>query len=520
MGMVGRIKCLFICPSFERVGTMRLRERLGRMDRRLFAAVAGARLPGLERVVPALSRAADNSLLWAGIAGTLAVSGRRPLRRAATRGLLAVSLASPLVNLVGKQAFRRNRPSPDGLPLARLVRMPLSASFPSGHSASAAAFAAAVAMEAPRAVAVPVGLLAAGVCFSRVYTGVHYPGDVLAGAAVGVAAGVLTLRLWPEAAEAGRARAAVTAPPVRLDPEGEGLVAVVDEGAGRGAGEEGGEAAFAGAEAGTRTADALRAALPRAEIYEPGPGDDLAQVVGEAASRAKVLAVAGGDGVVSRVAGQALRTAVPLLVVPSGAPGDFARALGLLTVDDAVDAYRSGDLVTVDVGEAAGRPFVGSASMGIYPEVLARRQRRQGRIGKWPALLWAMAEVLGPGGARPADLVVDGVPRRVWLVFVGNCRHQVRGAAPTRRERLEDGLLDVRILTAAGRLPRARAFLSVLTGRFRLSRHYQQWQADTLRVSSPSGRVRLACDGEVFTVSGEVEFAKRPRSLLVFRPLG
>ncbi|MBG0817602.1 phosphatase PAP2 family protein [Planomonospora sp. ID82291] len=507
---------------------MRLRERLGRMDRRLFAAVAGARLAGLDRVVPALSRAADNSLLWAGIAGALAVSGRRPLRRAATRGLLAVSLASPLVNLVGKQAFRRNRPSPDGLPFARLVRMPLSASFPSGHSASAAAFAAAVAMEAPRAVAVPVGLLAAGVCFSRVYTGVHYPGDVLAGAAVGVAAGALTLRLWPEAAEAGRARAAVTAPPVRLDPEGEGLVAVVDEGAeqvaerdaGGGAGRGAGKGAFTAAEAGTRTADALRAALPRAEVCEPGPGDDIAQVVDEAASRAKVLAVAGDDGVVARAAGQALRTGVPLLVVPSGTPGDFARALGLLTVDDAVDAYRSGDLVTVDVGEAAGRPFVDAASLGIYPEVLARRERRQGRIGKWPALLWAMAEVLGPGGARPVDLVVDGVPRRVWLVFVGNCRHQVRGAAPTRRERLEDGLLDVRILTAAARLPRARAFLSVLTGRFRLSRHYQQWQADTLRVSSPSGEVRLACDGEAFTVSGEVEFAKRPRSLLVFRPLG
>ncbi|WP_343965392.1 phosphatase PAP2 family protein, partial [Streptosporangium amethystogenes] len=131
---------------------MRLSSRLSRLDRRVFAMVASARLPGLERVVPALSRAADNSLLWAGVAGAFAVSGRRPLRRAATRGLLAVSLASPLVNLVGKQAFRRSRPSAEGLPLARLIKMPTSASFPSGHSASAAAFAAAVAMEAPRAV--------------------------------------------------------------------------------------------------------------------------------------------------------------------------------------------------------------------------------------------------------------------------------------------------------------------------------------------------------------------------------
>ncbi|MFC4060130.1 bifunctional phosphatase PAP2/diacylglycerol kinase family protein [Planomonospora corallina] len=491
---------------------MRLAERLGRMDRRLFAAVAGARLPGLERVVPALSRAADNSLLWAGIAGALAVSGRRPLRRAATRGLLAVSLASPLVNLVGKQAFRRSRPSAEGLPLARLVKMPLSASFPSGHSASAAAFAAAVAMEAPRAVAVPVGLLAAGVCFSRVYTGVHYPGDVLAGAAVGVAAGAITLRLWPEAAEAGRARAAVTAPPVPLDPEGEGVVAVVDEGAGPGRG-------AGAAEAGTRTADVLRAALPRAEIREPGPGDDLGEVVRQAASRAKVLAVAGDDALVSRAAGQVARTATPLLVVPSGPPGDFARALGVLTADEAVAAYRSGDLVSVDVGEAAGRTFVDSASLGVYPEVLAGRERRRGRIGKWPALLWAMAEVLGRDDARPVDLVVDGVPRRAWLVFVGNCRYEVRGAAPTRRERLEDGLLDVRILTAADRLPRVRALISVLTGRFKLSRHYRQWQADTLRISSPSGRLRIACDGEVFTAAGEVRFTKRPRSLLVLRPV-
>ncbi|MEV8634556.1 phosphatase PAP2 family protein [Streptosporangium sp. NPDC051023] len=201
---------------------MRVRSWLSALDRRVFAAVADAKLPGLERLLPVLTRAADNSLLWAGLAGGGALSGHRGLRRAATRGLLAVSLASPLVNLVGKQAFRRQRPSPEGLPLARLIKMPTSASFPSGHSASAAAFATAVALEAPLVVTAPVALLAAAVCFSRVYTGVHYPGDVLAGAGVGVAAGLLTRRLWPRAAEAGRAGGAVwrrrtgpgTSPPV------------------------------------------------------------------------------------------------------------------------------------------------------------------------------------------------------------------------------------------------------------------------------------------------------------------
>ncbi|SNS28952.1 undecaprenyl-diphosphatase [Streptosporangium subroseum] len=482
---------------------MRLSSRLGRLDRRLFAMVAGARLHGLERFVPALSRVADNSLLWAGVAGALAVSGHRPLRRAATRGLLAVSLASPLVNLVGKQAFGRNRPSLDGFPMARRVKVPVSASFPSGHSASAAAFATAVAMEAPLVVAAPVALLAAAVCFSRVYTGVHYPGDVLVGAGIGVATGLVTRRLWPEAVTG--APRVVTAPPMPgHDLDGQGVVAVIGSAAG-------------GAPV---TAETVRASLSKAEVVEvPGAdGQDVTGLMGEAAARARVLAVAGDDGTVSRGARAALEHRRPLLIIPAPAPGHFAGALGLRDTQDAMTAYRSGGMVAVDVGEVAGRVFLNSAGLGVYPEVVDRRESIEQRAGKWPALLWALSRVLRT--AEPEEVVIDGVPRRIWTLFVGNCLYDSRGAAPRLRRRLEDGLLDIRVLTATSRLPRLRAFTSVLLGGIGLSRHYQQWQADTLKVSSPSGSVRVACDGETFTVSGDVEFVKRPRSLLVVRPEG
>jgi membrane-associated phospholipid phosphatase len=62
--------------------------------------------------------------------------------------------------------------------------MPSSTSFPSGHSGSAAAFAVAVGDVLP-GLRLPLGVAAAIVAFSRIYTGVHYPSDIVAGAVVG-----------------------------------------------------------------------------------------------------------------------------------------------------------------------------------------------------------------------------------------------------------------------------------------------------------------------------------------------
>jgi len=166
-----------------------VRAALHRLDAELFRRVADKRDPVLDRVLPALSRAADFSLLWLGIAGVLALSGRR---RAALRGVGSVALASATTNVAVKLQYRRVRPPLHAVPVARRVRrVPVTTSFPSGHSASAAAFATAVGLEVP-GLAVPVGLLAAGVAWSRVWTGAHYPGDVAVGAAIGILAALST----------------------------------------------------------------------------------------------------------------------------------------------------------------------------------------------------------------------------------------------------------------------------------------------------------------------------------------
>jgi membrane-associated phospholipid phosphatase len=87
-----------------------------------------------------------------------------------------IAIASTVTNVVGESLGRRLRPTAE-VPLPRrLSRRPRSTSFPSGHAASAAAFATGVALEVP-ALAVPVGALAGAVGASRVVTGVHFPSD-------------------------------------------------------------------------------------------------------------------------------------------------------------------------------------------------------------------------------------------------------------------------------------------------------------------------------------------------------
>lgn len=142
--------------------------------------------PRAERAVLAFTRAGEHGLLWQALclAGAVVDLRRRPLYLRAMRTALLAYLA----NIGLKYVVRRPRPALEGLPA--LSSTVTSLSFPSAHSTTS--FAAARALTGDGGLpAGPVYALAQAMAASRLYAGVHYPSDVLAGAAFGTALAVL-----------------------------------------------------------------------------------------------------------------------------------------------------------------------------------------------------------------------------------------------------------------------------------------------------------------------------------------
>src|SRR6476659_9187611 len=123
--------------------------RLEKLDRKLVRAVS--RLPGggHDDFFRRLSAAANQGKLWFGVAGAMALMPGKT-RRAAVHGLIAQGVASAVTNVVFKTLLPRRRPLPEHLPVFRFVNpQPTSSSMPSGHSASAVAFALGVGLVRP-----------------------------------------------------------------------------------------------------------------------------------------------------------------------------------------------------------------------------------------------------------------------------------------------------------------------------------------------------------------------------------
>ncbi len=229
---------------------------------------------------------------------------------------------------------------------------------------------------------------------------------------------------------------------------------------------------------------------------------DLAAEISAAIDEDRVVVAAGGDGTISSVAQHMMGRGV-LGVLPGGTLNHFCRDLGLRDFDAAQAALEAGNLQSIDVGKAGDRYFLNNAGLGLYAEVVYERERHEHRLGKWRAAATASLGVMRRARPLAGSIEADGDERALlaWAVFFGNNRFGTATGRIGTRERLDQGVLDVRLLTLGTRKARrSRLAWRVLRGR--------PWSPRRL-VRKEARRVRLHLEGEPRLVSrdGETEEA-------------
>jgi YegS/Rv2252/BmrU family lipid kinase len=462
--------------------------RLRAADERLYRRITSLRRPELDAIFAGLSGAADYSLLWIGIGALVATLGGEQGRRAALRGLLSLGVASGLANGPLKLISHRARPARQGWLRGRF-RRPRTSSFPSAHTSSGFAFASAVGGEMP-GLRIPLGVLAAAVGYSRVHNRLHYPGDVLAGAALGVLIGSSIGRMpAPRFARVGQRSG-----------ESDGrsqdvreLVLVTSPNAGRAAKLDRARAALEG----------LRFRV-RAEL-DVGQVSGLAETTTGQGDRPMVVA-AGGDGTVGAVADQLANTGVVMGVLPLGTSNDFARSLGIpMRIEDAARLLREGKVSTVDLGRLdapgeAPKHFVHAATVGLNVSFakLATQASLRHRLGRLTYAV-AAATALRRRRAFGCTITSEGSSTTSQLmqlavinapVFGGFLGLKVRGSDP------KDRRLDV---LAVEELPPHRLIQAGLYQLFPIRRPVKgvrALQVPELQVDCDEG-LEVALDGEV-----------------------
>lgn len=294
---------------------------------------------------------------------------------------------------------------------------------------------------------------------------------------------------------------------------GERIAVIVNGGAGTGHDRELGERLRALFEGHGRDAD----------VTVAHGGEEILQAARAAVDAgARTIVAGGGDGTINAVASVVLGTDIAFGVLPLGTLNHFAKDLGMpLTLEEAVAVIVRGHTRRVDVGEVNCRIFLNNSSLGLYPNIVRKRERQQrlGR-GKWPAALWATVSALRRFPFLNVRLRIGGeeVPRRTPFVFVGNNEYSMQGLSIGARSALDRGHLSLYVAQNPGRLALLRFAVRALFGRLAQARDFDVVLVENIEIETRHKHLRVATDGEVTMMSTPLSYRVRARALTVIAP--
>jgi diacylglycerol kinase family enzyme len=240
------------------------------------------------------------------------------------------------------------------------------------------------------------------------------------------------------------------------------------------------------------------------------------------AGEAETIVAGGGDGTVSAVAAEVIKHAKTLGVLSLGTLNHFAKDLGIPhDLAGAVRVIAEKNTRQIDVGEVNGRIFVNNSSIGLYPQIVKRRemQQRLGR-GKWRSAFWAALKILkrSPFFAVRLETGEESRIVKTPFVFVGNNEYEMDFFNIGRRARLDDGNLSVYFLHRSGRRGLFLLFLRTLFGRLRQTADFEAINTREITIETRKKRILVAFDGEVEMLDTPLHYKIHAQALRVIAP--
>jgi diacylglycerol kinase family enzyme len=236
----------------------------------------------------------------------------------------------------------------------------------------------------------------------------------------------------------------------------------------------------------------------------------------------KLFVAAGGDGTVNAVIQPLVHSDATLAVIPVGTYNHFARDLGLpADWRQSLHIALSGAVAQIDAARVNDRFFVNNLSIGLYPEMVARREERGRDHPRWKARLYAAYMTLRkyPHVTLVVETEYLHEVIRTHVFMVSNNSYDLsRIGIQATRSTLEEGRLSVYWLPHLPRIRLARFIGHFLAGRVHETPGFRSFRTTHLKVQSPKKRLHLGIDGEVLTMSPPLVITIVPKSLLVKVP--
>ena len=273
-----------------------------------------------------------------------------------------------------------------------------------------------------------------------------------------------------------------------------------------------------------RITELFRSKGQEPRLMQPnGEHDISAASRAAAASSERIVIAAGGDGTISAVAAALAGTEKILGILPVGTLNHFAKDLRIpLDLEAAVGTIMNGKVAALDVGEVNGRVFINNSSLGLYPQIVSRRQAQQQRLarGKWPAFFWAVIQALRRFPFLDLHITFEGreIFRRTAFLFVGNNEYEIAGFNLGSRARIDAGKLGLYLTHRTGRFGLFRLAFHALLGRVDQAKDFDVFGLTEARIETRKRHLLVALDGEVERMETPLRYRIRPAALQVLVP--